>query len=76
VLGYIALVLLEAIGIDVGKNSVVGTLGSLMVPSNLFSSENIGAEFSPAVDIVYVYMWCSSVGNVFLVSAHSSGPIT
>jgi len=36
----------------------------------------IGGELSPAVDIVYVYMWCSSVGNVFLVSAHSSGPIT
>ena len=33
VLGYIALVLLGAIGIDVGENSVVGTLGSLMVPS-------------------------------------------
>ena len=33
VLGYIALVLLGAIGIDVGENSVVGTLRSLMVPS-------------------------------------------
>jgi len=33
VLGYIALVLLGAIGIDVGENSVVGTLGSLIVPS-------------------------------------------
>ena len=46
------------------------------VPSNLFSSEKIGGELSPAVDIVYVYMWRSSVGNVFLVSAHSSRPIT
>ena len=36
------------------------------VPLNLFSSEKIGSELSLTVNIVY--MWCSSVDNVVLVS--------